>query len=202
MGKLKGTIAATLFLLLTGAGSAYAVDILNTPAKYKQRGVEWTLPEMRLSGEGKLRSYGVEYIGAIGCDVTVTAIRDRNNKVKVEKENNSIDIKAKSNTASVTLSNCTVTDNAGAVQALPAPITFNNGEVKVKVKGYDVGFNGEQIFEKVKIKSKYDKRRERRGKRHGKKRGTVLKLKLYAGTITSVTPPVVVPQAPPVGIPW
>ncbi len=198
MKNLKGTIAVTVFTLFVGVGSAHAVDILNTPPEVKERGVEWTQPEMTLSGHGKLKSYGMEYRGDISCDVKVDAIRDRHNKVKIESEDGSIDIKAKSNTGTVTLSNCTVTDRRGTVNELDSPIVFSNGEVKVKIKEYGTGFDGAPTFDKMEIKGRYDKRDGRRhSRRHGKRDRTVLKMKLYNGTIA----PIVVPEVTPVPTP-
>jgi hypothetical protein len=194
MKNLKGTIAATVFTLFVGVGSAHAVDILNTPPEVKERGVEWTQPEMTLAGHGKLKSNGAEYRGDISCDVTVAALRDRHNKVKIESEDGSVDIKAKSNTATVTLSNCTVTDSGGTVNKLDSPIVFSNGEVKVKIEEYGTGFDGETTFGKMEVKGRYDKRDDRRrSRRHGKRDRTALKMKLYEGTIT----PIVVPEPTP-----
>ncbi|MBE9528912.1 MAG: hypothetical protein IME99_06710 [Proteobacteria bacterium] len=194
MKNIKRSIAATLFTLVVGVGSAHAVDILNTPGEVNERGVEWTQPEMTLSGNGKLKSSGVEYRGEISCSVTVAALRDRHNKVKIENEDGTIDIKAKSNTATVTLSGCTVTGSEGTVNELDSPIVFSNGDVKVKIKGFDTGIDTGYTFDKIKIKARYDKREGRRHGRHGKRDRTALEVKLYDGTITSLVVPEVTPQ--------
>jgi hypothetical protein len=198
MKNLKRSIAATFFTLVVGVGAAHAVDILNTPGEVNERGVEWTQPEMVLSGNGKLESNGGEYRGEISCTVTVAALRDRHNKVKIENEDGRVEIKAKSNTATVTLSDCTVTDSDGTVNELASPIVFSNGDVKVKIEGYATGFDTGYTFDKVKIKGRYDKRDDRRHSRrhgkHGKKDRTVLSLKLYDGTIAPVVVPLPEPQ--------
>lgn len=203
MKNMKRSIAATFFTLVVGVGSAHAVDILNTPGEVKERGIEWTQPEMVLSGNGKLESNGNEYRGEISCTATVTALRDRHNKIKIETEDGRVEIKAKSNTATVTLSDCTVTDSEGTVNELDSPIVFSNGDVKVKIEGYATGFDTGYTFDEMKIKGRYDKRDDRRhSRRHGKhskkdRRGEKdrngLSLKLYDGTIA----PVVVPEPEP-----
>ncbi len=202
MKNIKRSIAAGVFTLFVGVGSAHAVDILNTPPELKERGVEWTQPEMTIAGHGKLKYHGVEYRGAIKCDATVDALKDRQNKVKIESEKGRVDIKAKSNTATVTLSNCTVTGSEGTVNELDSPMVFSNGEVKVKIEEYGTGFDGETNFDKMKIKARYDKRDGRRhSRRHGKRDRTALKVKLYDGTITPIVVPEVTPEPTPQPVP-
>jgi hypothetical protein len=207
MKNMKRSIAATFFTLVVGVGSAHAVDILNTPGEVNERGVKWTQPEMVLSGNGKLESNGSKYRGEISCTATVTALRDRHNKVKIETEDGRVDIKAKSNTATVTLSDCIVTDSEGTVNELGSTIVFSNGDVKVKIEGYATGFDTGYTFDEMKIKGRYDKRDDRRhSRRHGKhgkkdRRGekdrTALSLKLYDGTITPVVVPLPEPELQP-----
>ena len=194
MRNLKGTVAAALFVLFSGTSTVYAVDILDTKPEYKERKVAWNTPVLSVSGEGKLNVYGTEYKGLISCLVSISAVEDRHNKVKVEDEDNTIEIEAKSNVGSVSLSKCTVATDSKGGKALASvvlqEIEFLNGEVKVKIKGYDIGFDGERVFEKMKIKARHDKRHDKRhAKRHAKKRGTDLKLKLYDGTITPLVKP-------------
>ncbi len=169
----KGTLAVAIFVLYAGVTSAQAVDVLDGSDDVSEHGSEWSQPEMKLAGHGTLEYYGEELDGDISCEVGVSAIRDRSNSVEIDDADG--DIEANSNTATLTLSNCEVSDDAGRVTKLGKKIVLRNGEVSLKIEGYDNGYNDEMTFDKVEIEGRYDKRHK-----------AELKMALVDGTITPV----------------
>ncbi len=168
------TIYLLFILVLLGsiANVHAATDILNvhSPAllPVEEKGQAWEHHTATITGEGELKikdgAIDVRYEGNISCEVSASAVVGEKNKVEIKEEEIGTEVEAKSKTGTISVSNCTITDELGVVLAISESLTIPIGKVKIEIEEFGEDVNGNLTFSEYAVKGKVESGKDPRVK--------------------------------------